>query len=50
MTVMRGGGGRGGGWEIFTKFGGKPEMEGSWFYNGEIFLHSWQRDANPSIL
>ena len=48
MTVM-------GGWEIFTRKGGKPGMTGGWFYNREwedfkVSLHSWQRGANPLIL
>ena len=43
-----------GGWEIFTRNGGKPGM-GGWFYNGEgvifkVSLHSWQSGANFSIL
>ena len=40
-----------GGWETFTRNGGSQEW-GVWFYNGrleivKVFLHGWQRGANP---
>ena len=43
-----------GGWETFTRNGVSQEW-GVWFYNGrleifKVFLHSWQRGANPLIL
>ena len=50
-----GGGGGEGGWEIFTRNGGSQEWGGGWFKMGgleifKVFLHSWQRVANPPFL